>query len=104
MLRQAGFDALSGGTLDEVVEAMARDGRPPAVLLTDVRMPTCSGPQLSAELTARVPGLRTVYMSGYATGDLTDDAAFPPGTPFVQKPFTAETLAEKVREALARGA
>jgi PAS domain S-box-containing protein len=104
MLRQAGFEVLSGGTLDEVVEAIARHPRPPAVLLTDVRMPSCSGPELSAELADRVPGLRTVYMSGYATGDLADDAAFPPGTPFVQQPFTAEVLAEKVREALAGGA
>ncbi|HET8733295.1 MAG TPA: GAF domain-containing protein [Anaeromyxobacteraceae bacterium] len=100
MLRAAGLDVLTGGTLDEVLEGVARHSRPPAVLLTDVRMPTCSGPELAAALGARVPGLRTVYMSGYATGDLADEGTFPPGTPFVQKPFTAGELVEKVREAM----
>jgi two-component system, cell cycle sensor histidine kinase and response regulator CckA len=100
MLRAAGLDVLAGGTLDEVLDGVARHPRPPAVLLTDVRMPTCSGPELAAALGARVPGLRTVYMSGYATGDLADEGTFPPGTPFVRKPFTAGELVEKVREAM----
>jgi DNA-binding NtrC family response regulator len=70
------------------------------LLLTDVVMPGMSGSALAAELAARRPGLRILYMSGY-----TDDAVLRHGishaeTEFIQKPFTPEGLARRVREVI----
>jgi PAS domain S-box-containing protein len=70
------------------------------LLLTDVVMPGVSGPQLARRLCERRPGLKVIYMSGY-----TDDAVVRHGllggeVVFVQKPFTPDSLARKVRETL----
>lgn len=67
------------------------------MLITDVVMPKMGGRELSEILTARKPELKVLYTSGY-----TDDATIllgvgKHGTSFLQKPFTFETLAGKVR-------
>ena len=69
------------------------------LLLTDVIMPGMSGRELAAQLAAERPETRVVYMSGYP-----DDAVLRQDlgrVSFVQKPFTAEGLATKLREAIA---
>ena len=101
-LERAGFVVLSGSSLEEALERVERHPVKPVVLLADVRMPSRSGPEVSAALTARVPGLRTVYMSGYSSEDLGEEKAFPPGTAVVQKPFTMEALVARIREAIGR--
>jgi len=70
------------------------------LLLTDVVMPKMSGRQLVEHLVDLRPEIKVLYMSGY-----TDDAIFrqgviQTGTNFIQKPFTFNTLAQKVRESL----
>jgi two-component system cell cycle sensor histidine kinase/response regulator CckA len=69
------------------------------VLLTDVVMPDGSGCELAATLSARHPDLAVIFMSGYI-----DDAVMRHGVAcsdaFLQKPFAAEQLAQKIREAL----
>lgn len=69
------------------------------LLLTDVVMPGMSGWELADVLVRSSPDLKVIYMSGYA-------AWLPPwveqGREFVPKPFSSETLAEKVRELLNR--
>ena len=83
--------------------AMSLAGRHPGpihLLLTDVIMPAMNGPELAAQLKEARPGLKVMYMSGY-----TDDAVVRLGVlerqvVYLQKPFTAEGLARKVREAL----
>jgi len=63
-----------------------------------VVMPSMSGPELAELLVERTPGVGVLFTSGYsgataaAGGALTAD--------LLQKPFTIEQLARKVREAL----
>jgi two-component system, cell cycle sensor histidine kinase and response regulator CckA len=72
------------------------------LLVTDVIMPGSSGPSLFARLSVERPTLRVLYMSGYA--DLAMDQPAGPASDivFLQKPFTADGLLCKVREALDR--
>jgi two-component system cell cycle sensor histidine kinase/response regulator CckA len=70
------------------------------VLLTDVVMPGGSGPDLTKELIKRRPTLKVVYMSGYTDDAIVHHGVLEPGIIFLHKPFTAEALGRKIREAL----
>jgi CheY-like chemotaxis protein len=74
--------------------------RPIDLMVTDVVMPQLSGYQLADRLKPARPGMKVLFMSGY-----TDDAICPhrvlgPDAHFLQKPFTPDVLARKVREVL----
>jgi len=75
-------------------------GRPIDLLVTDIVMPQMSGRELHARLSQDQPGLRVLFMSGYAGGAVTPSAAIPEGTPFLGKPFTADALGRTVRAVL----
>ena len=72
------------------------------LLLTDVVMPNGGGRQVAESLTATDPGLRVMYMSGYTDDEVLRHGVQQSQIPFIQKPFTAEDLARKVREVLDR--
>jgi PAS domain S-box-containing protein len=71
------------------------------VLLTDLTMPGIGGHELAAKLRADRPELKVMFMSGFAEGDDFSAAALPPGTAFLEKPFTFTLLTEQVRELVA---
>jgi two-component system, cell cycle sensor histidine kinase and response regulator CckA len=70
------------------------------VLVADVVMPGMRGPELYARLRAAAPGLRCVYVSGYAGDALQDNATQGPGCRFLHKPFSPGDLGRAVREVL----
>ena len=70
------------------------------LLLTDMVMPEMGGRELAERLTTIAPDLKVVYMSGYTADAVTRQGFAAPGAAFLQKPFTAESLARAVRGAL----
>jgi two-component system, cell cycle sensor histidine kinase and response regulator CckA len=68
------------------------------LILTDVVMPDMGGHALATQLRSRWPNLKLIYMSGYAEGDKLEQE-FEEGS-FLQKPFSAEELIQKVRAVL----
>jgi PAS domain S-box-containing protein len=66
------------------------------LVVTDMVMPGISGPELVEELRHSHPEIRVLFISGYEGGP---DSA-PPSAPLLEKPFTPEQLAQKVREVL----
>jgi two-component system, cell cycle sensor histidine kinase and response regulator CckA len=80
---------LSGQTSDEI-----------HLLLTDVVMPGINGRILADQLKQKRPDVKVVFMSGYTGQRVGEKEILEPGSLFLQKPFTREGLARKVREAL----
>ncbi len=70
------------------------------VLLTDLMMPNLSGQEVAEQLRASYPELKVVFMSGYAESGILTDGVLPPGTAFLEKPFTFSELTGKVQSLL----
>jgi DNA-binding response OmpR family regulator len=70
------------------------------LLLTDVVMPGCSGPELYSRLSSREPSLAVLYMSGYADAARTDHTGLPPGELPLLKPFTPGQLLRRLQAVL----
>jgi signal transduction histidine kinase len=70
------------------------------LLLTDVVMPGMSGRELAERATQLDPELKVIYMSGYTDDTVVLHAVFDEGIDFIQKPFSPDSLAEKVRVVL----
>ncbi len=70
------------------------------LLLTDVVMPGMSGRNVADELLKKRPGMRVLFMSGYTGQTVGQHGVLAEGSLFLQKPFTRDTLATKIRQAL----
>ena len=100
MLEQMGYAVVSASTPREALRlAMERPGTID-LLLSDVVMPEMNGRDLAAELATLHPRTRCLFMSGYAADLIAHHGVLEPGVHFVQKPFSTDELAAKVRAAL----
>jgi PAS domain S-box-containing protein len=97
ILEGQGYAVLEAPGAEEALRRAAEHAGPIHLLLTDVVMPGKSGVDLARDLLGLRPGLRVVYMSGYADRAVQADA---PGVAFVQKPFDPALLARRVRATL----
>jgi FixJ family two-component response regulator len=66
-------------------------------------MPRMSGPELAQRLRDVRPGVKVLFVSGYTDSQIVREGELAPGTDFLQKPFTREQLASKIREVLRPG-
>jgi len=101
ILRSRGYTVLEARQPSEARKLCREHGQAVELLLTDVIMPECTGPQLARELAQEYPNLRVLYMSGYPGGAAKRAGALEPGTPYVEKPFSPALLLETVRRTLA---
>ncbi len=70
------------------------------ILITDVVMPGIGGRELAKRLLLLRPSVSVLYLSGYTEDTVVTQGVLGPGTGFLQKPFTLQNLAKKVREVI----
>jgi two-component system cell cycle sensor histidine kinase/response regulator CckA len=73
------------------------------LLITDVVMPAMSGQELTKRVKASRPGTKILYISGYTEEAISRFGALDEGAFFLEKPFTPDSLARKIREILGTG-
>jgi two-component system, cell cycle sensor histidine kinase and response regulator CckA len=99
VLESYGYRVLVAATGGAALAQAGAHGGPIDLLVTDMVMPQISGRELHARLSRDQPGLRVLFMSGYA-GGAAPSAASPDGAPFLGKPFTSDALGRAVRDVL----
>ncbi|PKL42643.1 MAG: histidine kinase [Candidatus Riflebacteria bacterium HGW-Riflebacteria-1] len=70
------------------------------LLITDVIMPGMNGKELQQKVMALRPHIRCIYVSGYTTGIIEHHGILPDEINFIEKPFTANLFATKIRNVL----
>ncbi|MBK9519276.1 MAG: PAS domain S-box protein [Anaeromyxobacter sp.] len=99
-LRQAGYQVVTAAGGAELQALLGPDLPAPQLLLTDVVMPGMNGRQVAEAARRAFPGLRVLFMSGYAQDIIVHHGVVDPGLDLLEKPFTNEALLRRVRAAL----
>ena len=73
------------------------------VVVTDVVMPDMNGREVARAIEQIRPESRIVFMSGYTANVIVHQGVLDAGVEYLQKPFTPDSLARKVREVIGRG-
>jgi two-component system, cell cycle sensor histidine kinase and response regulator CckA len=94
MLKRHGYQVLASGSSKEALATAEQHGGIIHLLITDMVMPGMSGRKMAECLVARRPEMKVLYVSGYGDAKADDEAHF------LQKPFSTEELANKIRELL----
>ncbi len=97
VLRANGYRVFDAAEPADAIRIARAYGKPFDLLVTDVVMPGMSGPALVERLIVDQPGLRVLYITGYAEEAVERQGALPAGGALLEKPFTAQQLAERVR-------
>jgi PAS domain S-box-containing protein len=100
LLTGHGFRVLTARNAEEALAALDAHDGPVHLLLTDVVLPTLNGRQLADRVRRRSPRTRVLYTSGYSANVIVNRGVLAAGIAYLPKPFSRETLLEKVRETL----
>ena len=93
VLRAGGYDVLPAADAKQALIILENQPEPVDILLSDVRMPGMSGPQLVKSVRESFPGTVPVFMSGHVGSEEID-----PAIPIIHKPFSAPTLLQNIQE------
>ena len=98
-LNELGYRVLSAADGSAALSLL--DGNPDVnVLLTDVVMPGLNGRMLAQEALKRSPRLKVLYMTGYSRNAIVHHGRLDPGVDLIQKPFSQNALAQRLRSLL----
>ena len=103
MLQHYGYRVLAAMSAEEALRIMQANAGGIDLLLSDVVMPGAGGPDLARQLREIQSDLKVVFMSGYAETGMFRHGLLEAGADFIQKPFSAVALTNKIREILRSG-
>jgi two-component system cell cycle sensor histidine kinase/response regulator CckA len=100
MLERLGYRVKEAADGREATRMVEDQGMKPDLLLTDVVMPEMSGSVLAERLRKYMPGLKVIFMSGYADGTILDHGVSDPDVDFLRKPFSVAELEALMKSVL----
>jgi CheY-like chemotaxis protein len=98
-LRDLGYTVIHAESGPEALDRLERQPNV-SLLFTDIVMPEMSGRELADHAIRRRPNLKVLFMTGYTRNAVVHNGIVDPGTALLQKPFTLQQLARKVRETI----
>ena len=100
-IRELGYTVIHAGSGEE---ALRKLGENPtiALIFTDIVMPSMNGRKLAEEATARMPGLKVIFTTGFTRNAVVHNGVLDHDVHFLAKPFTIDQLAAKLRDVLDR--
>jgi PAS domain S-box-containing protein len=102
ILKNKGYRVLEASNGEEGLLVCRQQSSPIHIMVTDVVMPGMNGRDLANRVASIRPAMKVLFMSGYSEDAVVSDGLLDRGLSFIQKPFTPEALAWKVREVLER--
>jgi len=97
-LEVSGFKVLEAESGEEAILVCEQHDGPISLLMTDVVMPGLSGRALAEQISARRPGIKVLYVSGYPDQTIARHGVLETEMHFLQKPFSAESLRRKLNQ------
>ena len=102
ILHRQGYQVLEAANGQDALALCREQGRRVDLLITDLLMPQMGGRELVERLQTQGHEMKVLYVSGYTDDATVYSGELPPGTAFLQKPFTLGSLLDKVKEVLAK--
>jgi two-component system cell cycle sensor histidine kinase/response regulator CckA len=100
VLLRCGYKVLGASSPAEALLLSEQHAGDIDLLLSDVIMPLLNGQQLADRLRRTRPGMKVAFMSGYTANAIDGHALLAPGFVLIQKPFSASTLLQQIRDVL----
>ena len=100
ILEKFGYQVMIASLPSEAIHLAREHDCKIDLLVTDVIMPEMNGRELVKHLTSLCPGLKHLFMSGYTGNVIARHGVLDEGENFIQKPFSMQSLAAKIREVL----
>jgi len=100
VLKTYGYRVIQADSAGQALSVFERERGGIHLVLTDVVMPSVGGPELAGRLEKLQPGIKVLFMSGYTDDVIVHHGVLEEGAQFIQKPFSPEQLAARVREVL----
>jgi two-component system, cell cycle sensor histidine kinase and response regulator CckA len=100
ILKRYGYTVLIAASASDAIRILTEHRAPIHVVVTDVIMPGESGRTVGDWVARNKPKTKVIYMSGYTDDAISRHGVLEPGAQFLQKPFSPEALARKIRQSL----
>ena len=100
MIEMLGYKVIEATSPEEAIGFARTEKNEIHLLMTDVIMPGMNGRELGREITSLRPHIKCLFMSGYTSDVIGHHGVLDEGVHFLQKPFSAQNLSEKIHRAL----
>ncbi len=99
-LRAEGYMVIEAVDGQHALDVIANERPPVSLVITDLALPRLDGLELGRELNRILPDVPVLFMTGYTSSESMRRSALMKGHPLLEKPFTADEIARRVRSAL----